>query len=98
MGVPATGRGSVVRQARLSPASAGFSAMGVPAVNFGPGDPMFAHKQDEHVPVEHGDAQLVGALAILMEELVEPGAFGKKTWLANGAVPTGFAPRMLVIV
>jgi succinyl-diaminopimelate desuccinylase len=28
-----------------------FDALKIPAVNYGPGDPVFAHKRDEHVPV-----------------------------------------------
>jgi succinyl-diaminopimelate desuccinylase len=44
-----------------------FSGLGVPAVNFGPGDPVFAHKQDEHVPVAH-IASVASALRAWLEQ------------------------------
>ena len=42
-----------------------FSSLGVPAVNFGPGDPGFAHKRDEQCPVE----QIEAVYAQLMDYL-----------------------------
>lgn len=42
-----------------------FTGLGVPAVNYGPGDPMLAHKQEEFVPI----AQLLACESTLREWL-----------------------------
>ena len=42
-----------------------FAELGIPALNFGPGDPSVAHKQDEHVDV----AQIVAAEGALVRFL-----------------------------
>ncbi|MBA8959852.1 MULTISPECIES: succinyl-diaminopimelate desuccinylase [Rhodococcus] len=45
-----------------------FSALGIPAVNYGPGDPNLAHKRDEHVPVQ----QITDVTTVLRAYLSAP--------------------------
>lgn len=46
-----------------------FAALGIPAVNLGPGDPGLAHKRDEHCPA----AQIVEVTDLLRDYLTTPG-------------------------
>ena len=45
-----------------------FSALGIPAVNYGPGDPALAHADDERVPVEHIERCEAGLRAWLTQQ------------------------------
>lgn len=42
-----------------------FASLGIPAVNFGPGDPLLAHTDDEHVPLADLETALAGLRRVL---------------------------------
>ena len=46
-----------------------FAALGIPAVNLGPGDPGLAHKRDEHCPA----VQITEVTRTLRDYLTTPG-------------------------
>ena len=51
-----------------------FSGLGVPAVNYGPGDPLLAHADDERVPVDQIHAVEAGLRAWLTRRLTSAAA------------------------
>ncbi|MBM3684875.1 MAG: succinyl-diaminopimelate desuccinylase [Actinobacteria bacterium] len=79
-GVPGLGHPLLARLVELAPGPVGaklgwtdvarFSARGVPAVNFGPGDATYAHRADEHVQV----ASLATVHDVLWRLLTDDGA------------------------
>ena len=54
-----------------------FTALGIPAVNYGPGDPSLAHTREEFVPTSQVRATYEVMRAWLVAELVRPDAWGQ---------------------
>ena len=56
-----------------------FTALGIPAVNYGPGDPSLAHTREEYVPVEQVRATYDVMRAWLTAEVPKPDVWDKVT-------------------
>lgn len=65
-----------------------FSALGVPALNFGPGNPLFAHRADEHVPVAEV-AVATSALLAFLEPTADPHPTAGAGLIADAAPAAG---------
>lgn len=61
-----------------------FTELGIPAVNFGPGDPSLAHTREEYVPT----AQVHSAFEVLRSWLVTPVPV-KDVWATGTSKPVG---------
>ncbi len=60
-----------------------FSALGVPAVNYGPGDPSLAHTREEYVPTEQVRSVLAMMRTWLTTPVPRPDAWGQLPGAVN---------------